>query len=316
MSLKEYLKTSFPTLNECYQFAKWELQRPGQRRKQEAFYKLNDEQLRALCAEQYYRYSGKTLDWNHLEMLFEKMQWAKLYDHDPRRTRLADKYAVRSWVAETIGEEYLVPLYGVWDRYQDIEWEKLPKQFVLKTSHGSGDAVIVRDKNNRTFREKLECYRKIQKAMETDLSTVLCELHYHDIPHRIIAEELLGDGSADVPDFKFFCFDGNPVCCWVDRDRRTNHCRDFYDMEWNHLPWTLSHPNSAKENPKPQNYEEMIELAKKLSKGFSFVRVDLYNLNGKIYFGEMTFTSGSGVTRFRPDEANKMLGDMWHLEMK
>lgn len=315
MKIKSYLKSEFPLINECYQFVKWELKRPQQQRKQRKFYEMTDEERRNLCAAQFFEHRGKVLDWNHLETLSEKIQWAKLYDHDPRRTRLADKYAVRSWVAETIGEEYLVPIYGMWERYQDIEWEKLPNQFVLKTNHGSGDAVIVRDKSKRTLQERMKCYRKIQGAMDSDFSTRNCEMHYHGIPRKIIAEELLGDGTEDIPDYKFICFDGNPVCCWVDRDRYVNHCRDFYDMEWNHLPWALAYPNYSKENPKPVNYEKMIELAKILSKSFPFVRVDMYNLDGKIYFGEMTFTSCNGTDRFNPKEIDKKLGDMWHLDM-
>lgn len=314
MKAKSFLKSEFPLLNECYQYVRWELKRPQQKRNQKEFFELTDAQRIELCEQQYFQKLGRKLDWNHLETFNEKIQWEKMFDHDPQRTRLADKYAVRRWVAETIGEEYLVPIYGMWERYQDIEWEKLPNQFVLKTNHGCGDTVIVKDKNKMNLQERLECRRKLIGSMETDFSAKNCEMHYRNIPRKIIAEKLLGNGAEEASDYKFFCFDGKPVVCWIDRNRHSNHCRDFYDMQWNHLPWRRELPNYPGENPPPCNFDKMIELAKKLSEGFAQVRVDLYNLNGIIYFGEMTFTSGAGYGKFQPAEVDKIMGEWWQFD--
>lgn len=313
--MKEELKEQFPLLFQCYKLARWELSRPMNRRAQKKFHAMTDEERRSRIAEQYSAKTGCKLDWEHLEGFAEKMQWAKLYDEDERKPLLTDKYAAREWVAQKIGQEYVVPLYGAWERYSDIEWDKLPNQFVLKTSHGCADVVIVKDKRRWPLAERLACYRVLNRAMERDYSAYAGEMHYHKIKHRIIAEQMLNNHGQELRDYKFSCFDGTPICCGVDYDRATNHTRNYYDMQWNRLDWVRYCPNNPKGEPKPKNFDKMVEIVKILSKGFPQVRVDLYNLDGKIYFGEMTFTSGAGLVHFQPESVEKMLGQMWHLDM-
>ena len=274
----------------------------------------NINQLMQYDAELYEKRCGKLLDWNNLQSYTEKMQWEKLFDHDPKKITCTDKYAVRDWVAEMIGEEYLIPLLGVWDDANDIDFDSLPNQFVLKTNCSSGDVIIIRDKSVLTkkdiagYRAKLKYYLKMKFGYNT------CELHYNDIKPKIVAEKLMSLSGKNLLDYKFFCFDGVPYFCWVDVGRYTQHRRrNFYDLNWNLQHWKQSYDNTEKEIDKPINFDKMIDIATKLSKGFSHVRVDLYNIDGKIYFGEMTFTSCSGFELIEPESANLMLGKLWNL---
>lgn len=258
---------------------------------------------------------GKNINWNNPTTYTEKMQWEKLYDNNPLKAELSDKYLVREWVKEKIGEKYLIDIYGVWDSFSEIDFKKLPKSFVLKTNHGSGTIYIVKDKNKMDYNEVKNLF---DDWMQMDYA--FCtgfELHYSKIRRRIIAEKYIETDNDDLQDYKFLCFDGNPYFCWVDVGRFSNHKRNVYDLDWNLQKWNQSEYGNTDETiPKPNNFSEMIKIAEKLCQGFSHVRVDLYNVKGKIYFGEMTFTNGSGFDKIVPDEYDLILGNMWKLDMR
>lgn len=258
---------------------------------------------------------GKNINWNNPTTYTEKMQWEKLYDNNPLKSELSDKYLVREWVKEKIGEKYLIDIYGVWDSFSEIDFKKLPKSFVLKTNHGSGTIYIVKDKNKMDYNEVKNLF---DDWMQMDYA--FCtgfELHYSKIRRRIIAEKYIETDNDDLQDYKFLCFDGKPYFCWVDVGRFSNHKRNVYDLDWNLQRWNQSeYGNTGETIPKPNNFSEMIKIAEKLCQGFSHVRVDLYNVKGKIYFGEMTFTNGSGFDKIVPDEYDLILGNMWKLDMR
>lgn len=276
--------------------------------------KATPEKLKEMDAQLFQKRKGETLDWNHLESYTEKMQWEKLFDKDPRKSLLSDKYKVRDWVTEKIGDEYLIPLLGVYDSLKEIDFKELPNQFVIKTNHGSGDAVIVRDKKNLKVYQKLNLWRKINISLQKDYGSNYLELHYSDIEPKILIESFMQSGDGDLQDYKFLCFNGIPYYCWVDVDRFSNHKRNVYDLNWNLQNWNqYTYGNADNEIPKPQNFSKMIEIARKLSEGFGHVRVDLYNINGKIYFSEMTFTNGSGFEPIVPKSMDYELGKLWNI---
>ncbi len=258
------------------------------------------------------RKTGKKLNLAAPKTWNEKINWMKLYDSTGLKTKLADKYEVRQWVAEKIGEQYLVPLIGVWENFDDINFDLLPDQFVLKCNHGSGMNIIV---DNKEEFDISAARRKMNKWLNTNFAyTAGLELHYKDIKPLIIAEQYLAD-DGELNDFKIMCFHGEPKYIWVDYDRKTNHTRDMFDTEWNLQPFRIGYHNSDKKKERPENLNELLQIAKILSQGFSFVRVDLYNLNGKIYFGEMTFTSGNGAKTVEPEDYDRILGDGINLSM-
>lgn len=255
--------------------------------------------------------TGKTLDLKHPKTFNEKIQWLKLYDSTPLKTKLADKYLVRNWVKEKIGEEYLIPLLGVWKKFDDIDFDKLPNQFVLKTNHGSGMNIIVKDKSKfdkKDAKQKFDKWLKINYAFKFGF-----ELHYKNIKPLIIAEKYLENINGETKDYKFLCFDGEPKCIWVDSDRYSEHKRNVFDLNWNEQKITFHNYEQAKFIEKPVNLEKMTELSKILSEGFKHVRVDFYEVNNKVYFGEVTFTSSSGIEKISPHEFDLELGNLIHL---
>lgn len=260
----------------------------------------------------YFKRFKHKLDWKNLRTYTEKMQWEKIYNNNPLKKILTDKYTVREWVKSKIGEDYLIPLLGVWNKVEDINFDILPNQFVLKTNHGSGTNIIVQDKSTHDFnqsKKKLNDWLLINYAFKPAL-----ELHYSDIPPKIIAEKYIVTENYELNDYKFLCFDGEPYFCWVDMGRYSEHTRNVYDLKWNLQPWNQEEYNIYKEPiPKPINFDKMVNIVRILSRDFSQVRVDLYNVNGIIYFGEMTFTNGSGMDRILPNEYDIMLGDLWNL---
>jgi hypothetical protein len=273
---------------------------------------LPEEKYNDLIEKEYLKVFGNILDWNNLRTYTEKMQWEKIYDKNPIKTTLTDKYAVREWVEGKIGKEYLIPLIGVWDSFDNIDFDLLPKQFVLKTNHGTGTNLIVKDKYKINMRR---AKRMFDDWMKTDYAfTNSLQLHYRDIKRKIIAEKYLETNLGELQDYKFLCFDGKPCFCWVDLGRYSKHTRTVFDMNWKLQPWTQASYGIANYDiPMPKNFDMMIDIANILSKGFSHVRVDLYNIDGKIYFGEMTFTNGSGLDPIIPKEYDKVLGDYWKL---
>ncbi len=278
---------------------------------------LSIEKLKEEDDRLYFERVGKHVDWENPKSYTEKMQIEKLFDKNPLKSILADKYAVREWVSKKIGSEYLVPLCGkgVYDSADDIDFEALPESFVIKTNSGSGDAIIIHSKSVLTRKE----IRKIKAKMNYQLGYNFAwngfELHYSDIQPKLLTEQLIECGEEDLPDYKFLCFDGKPVYCWVDKGRYHNHKRNVYDLDWNLQNWNQRHyGNYEGIIERPKNFDRMIQLAQILCEGFHHVRVDFYNVDGKIYFGEMTFTNGSGFEPIVPYEADLALGDIWHLE--
>jgi len=273
--------------------------------------KLNyDEYPNELC-KIYKKVFGEELDLINPRTYNEKMQWSKLYDNTLLKTNLTDKYLVRDWIKEKIGEQYLIPLLGVWDNFDDIDFNTLPNKFVLKTNHGSGWNLIVNDKNKL---DKNNAKVKFNKWMCSNWSFMTFEMHYKDIKPKIIAEQYIEGLGRELEDYKFLCFDGNVNYCWIDIDRFTDHRRNVYDLDWNLQGWQQhSYKNSDYPIKKPENFDLMIQLTKKLAEGFSHVRIDWYNVQGKIYFGEMTFTNSSGFELIHPHKYNLELGDLWKL---
>lgn len=256
--------------------------------------------------------TGEKLNLEAPKKYTEKIQYAKLYLNSPIKTKLSDKYLVREWVEEKIGSSYLIPLLGVWEDFSEIDFEELPNEFVLKTNHGSGTNIIVKDKSQFEYHKEKE---KMDSWLKNNFAYAGLELHYKDIEPRIIAEEYITDSNGELNDYKFLCFNGEVYYCWIDVGRYTNHYRNVYDLDWKLQPWTQhKYENSPNEIPKPENFDEMIKIAKKLAEGFSHVRVDLYNVDGKIYFGEMTFTNGAGYELIYPEKYNYHLGELWDFE--
>lgn len=277
--------------------------------------KLPETEYPKILAEKYYNAIGHKLNWDNIQTYTEKMQWAKLYDKNPLKAVLADKYLVRNYVEKKIGSGYLIPLLGVWDNFSDIDFSKFPNSFVLKTNHGSGTNLIVKDKSNlnlKRAKRMFDDWMSIDYAYNSGF-----EMHYTDIKPKIIAEKYMETSTGGgLPDYKFLCFGGRPYYCWVDNGRFTNHTRNVYDLDWNLQPWSQCHPISKVLIDKPANFEIMVKFAQRLSEGFSHVRVDFYNIDGNIYFGEMTFTNASGLERIYPDEWDKRLGDLWDLDIQ
>lgn len=244
----------------------------------------------------------------------EKLQWLKLYNHNPQYTKMVDKVEAKKYVADIIGEKYIIPTLGVWEKTENIEWDKLPNQFVLKCSHDSGGLVICRNKEKL---DKKAAIKKLNKSLLNDYYLEGREWPYKDVPRRIIAEKYMVDESGnELKDYKFFCFDGKPKIIQVDYDRFGDHKRNLYDVEWNRLPFTIQfHTDWNHEIPMPESYNEMLEISEKLSKGIPHLRVDLYHINGKVYFGEMTFFHGSGYEKFEPEEWDKTLGSWIELHV-
>ena len=268
----------------------------------------------AALAERFYRRMGRPLDFNHLTTFTEKMQWIKIYDATPLKSRLADKYLVRYWVAEKIGQEYLIPLLGVWDDFDDIDFDALPEKFVLKCNHGCAMNIIVRDK--KIF--DIECAReKINAWLAVDWGMAHIELHYSPIRRKIIAEKFMKNGDLpDLIDYKFWCFGGKPTYCKCMTGRSIDFRIDYFDMNWQHMNFEQKNrPNSdhPEDIPPPKNFELMKKLAATLAEGFAFVRVDFYEIDGRVYFGEMTFTPAAGNLSYKSEGTDEFLGSLLTL---
>lgn len=256
---------------------------------------------------------GVSLNLKNPKTFTEKIQWLKLHDRKPEYSLYVDKYEVKKYVASIIGEEYIIPNLGVWDSFDEIDFDKFPKQFVLKCTHDSGGLVICKDKTKLNISK---ARTKIEFCLKQDFYKTGREWPYKNVPHRIIAEQYLEDNtnhSPDLIDYKFYCFGGIPMYCQMIQNRSQKETIDFFDMEWNPMPFTgLNIKVKKSEVPpkKPLQYNLMISLAKKLSKDMIFSRIDLYDINSRIYFGEITLYPGSGFGTFKPSEWNFKLGEL------
>lgn len=262
----------------------------------------------------YYRLVfGKPLNLKDPRTYNEKLQWLKLNDHNPLYTQLVDKYLVRRYVSNRVGDRYLIPLHGVWDSFEEIDWENLPDRFVLKTTHDSGTVIVCRDKG----RFEIEPARRVINAsLARNYYYLTKEWPYKNVKPRIIAEQYMDDGSGTgLRDYKFFCFNGEPKFLFVASDRGVHQTKfDFFDMQFQRLNIAQHYPNSEKKIDRPDSFNEMISIAKALSRGLVHVRVDLYEIGGHPYFGELTFYHFSGLAPFNPPEADERIGDMLDLE--
>lgn len=255
----------------------------------------------------------KNINFDNPKTFNEKLQWLKLYDRNPEYTKMVDKYEAKKYIADIIGEEYIIPTLGVWDKFEDIDFNKLPNQFVLKCTHDSGGVVICKDKSKLNI-EKAK--KKINKSLKRNYYYSGREWPYKNVKPRIIAETYMeNEGEEDLNDYKFMCFNGKVNCSFVCTERRSKEGLKvtFFDLNWTKMPFERHYPSSTENIKKPENYELMIKLAEKLAKNIPFVRVDFYEIDGKLYFGELTFFPGSGFEEFTPEEWDKKLGDMLEL---
>lgn len=253
---------------------------------------------------------GYPLDLENPKTFNEKLQWLKLHDRNPEYTKMVDKIDAKPYVASIIGEEHIIPTLGVYDTVEEIDFDVLPDKFVLKTNHDCGGLVICTDKSQLDV--EVAKY-KLKKALKRRFFYENREWPYKNVKPRIIAEQYMVDESGyELKDYKFFCFNGEPKALFIasDRGNPTEETKfDFFDMEFNHLPFTNGHPNAIREVKKPLGFEKMKELAAKLSQNIPHVRVDFYDINGEIYFGELTFFHWSGMTPFEPIEWDYKFGE-------
>ena len=253
---------------------------------------------------------GKKLNLKNPQTFNEKIQWLKLHDRRPIYTTMVDKYEAKKYVADIIGEEYIIPTLGVWEHFDDIDFDTLPNQFVLKCTHDSGGLVICKDKGKL---DKVKAREKIERSLKCNFYWVGREWPYKNVKPRIIAEEYMEDvEDAELRDYKFFTFDGVAKALFIASDRSDSSVDtkfDFYDMDFKHLDFTNGHPNAEIPPHKPKTFDKMVELSEKLSKGLPEVRVDFYEVNGRAYFGEMTFAHWSGMKPFDPECWDKTFGD-------
>lgn len=268
----------------------------------------------------YYLRTHKKLDLIEPTTFSEKLQWLKLHYHKPELSTMVDKYEVKEYLSKIIGEEYVIPTLGVWDRPEDINWEALPDKFVLKTTHGGGSVgvVICRDKN---IFDKDKALGNLKKSLKQDIYKTLREWPYKNVKKRIIAEPLLENHNVeaqDLTDYKFFCFDGDPKYCQVISGRDSYMTIDFYDKNWKHQPFhePKDYPFSTTSIPVPVMHNYMLEIASRLSKGYPFLRVDFYEVNERLYVGELTFFPTSGFGGFDPQEWDYKFGSWIKLPVE
>lgn len=265
----------------------------------------------------YRLYTGKELNLDNPQTYNEKLNWQKVYDHNPLYTIMVDKYAAKDYVARIIGEQYIIPTLGCWGKPEDIDWDALPNRFVLKTNHDSGGVVLV--KNKETVNKK-NVIRKLDKHLKSDNYAVTREWPYKNVPRKIIAEEFMEDTNAgELRDYKFFSFDGEVKALFIaqDRGKAGEEVKfDYFDANFNHLDIHQYHDAGKKLPEKPKCFDEMKMLASKLSKGLPQVRVDFYEVNGKVYFGELTFFHHGGIVPFEPEEWDYTFGSWIKLPEK
>ena len=261
----------------------------------------------------YWACMGKRLNLEDPRTFNEKLQWLKLYDRKPEYTAMVDKYQVKKYVAEKIGEEYIIPTLGVWECFEDIDFDTLPDQFVLKCTHDSGGLVIVKDKASL---DKAAAKEKINRSLGRNYYLYGREWPYKNVKPRIIAEQYMNntgnrDDEPELTDYKFMCFHGtvDNVFTATGRYSASGVKVAFFDREWNKLPVARRYSSNNADIARPRNLEKMIDLAEKLSKGIPFLRVDFYEVAGKIYFGELTFFPASGMEAFEPESWDLKLGE-------
>ncbi|MBR3016515.1 MAG: glycosyl transferase [Clostridia bacterium] len=265
----------------------------------------------------YKAWMGKELDLEHPRTLNEKIQWLKIHDHSPVYPQLVDKYGVKEFVGNLIGKEHIIPTFGVWDRFEDIDFEKLPDQFVLKCTHDSHGLVICKDKSKLNMES---AKKKLNRALHRKYYKKFREWPYKEVKPRIIAEEYVEDESGFLTDYKFYCFHGVPDCVLTCFDRMTGNTRFFFfDRNWELKRYNKQGKEAPEgfTKPKPEGIEKMFDLAEILAKasGAPFIRVDFYNAYGRIYFGELTLYPAAGFDTGRLPETDILFGDKLNLDV-
>lgn len=282
----------------------------------------------------------RKLDLDNPQTFNEKLQWLKLYDRKPEYTQMVDKYEAKKYVANIIGEEYIIPTLGVWDRVEDIDWNALPNQFVLKCTHDSGGLVICKDKSKLDIKA---AELKLSKSLKRNYYWASREWPYKNVKPRIIAETYMSAHSKEfvlsdttiidtdtlqsrygLLDYKFMCFNGEVKALFLDigvvgnsNGHASNYYRSIFDREWNIMPFNETREHFPLAIQRPDFYEDMVTIAEKLSSGFPHMRVDLYYINGQIYVGELTFFHGSGFSnKFKPEEWDYTFGSWIKLPGK
>lgn len=262
----------------------------------------------------YYLQLGKRLNLKTPQTYTEKMQWLKLYYHRPECTVMVDKYLAKQWVAERIGGEYIIPTLGVWERAEDIDFDTLPDRFVLKCNHDNNSVVICKDKSSFDIQT---ARKKLNRCLKRDFYVKTREWPYKDVPRRVIAETYMGEDDEDLKDYKFLCFDGSPKVMYVIGHHSGHKTLDYYDMDFHLLPIVCRgvEPSGVPQSM-PDSFPEMKRIAATLSAGFPHVRVDLYCLNGQVYFGELTFFATSGYNDMCSVERDREFGEWLSLPPK
>lgn len=267
----------------------------------------------------YFRHFHKFPDLKNPKTYNEKLQWLKLHDHNPVYPQMVDKIEAKEYVSNLIGEEYIVPIYGIWDKAEQIDFASLPDQFVLKTNHNSGGIIICRDKDKL---DKQDAVRKLNMWLKRSGFWYGREWPYKEVKPRIFAEKYMVDESnEELKDYKVMCFNGEPRLIELHSGRFTDHqSQDFYDVNWNKLSITQNNSESYKTTekvvPRPETLEKMLTFSKKLSSGISHLRVDWYSIREKLYFGELTFFDGSGFVPYDNPDDDLMLGSWISLPEK
>lgn len=264
----------------------------------------------------YWCATGRWPDLKNPKDFNEKLQWLKLNEDYSQYRDYADKIKVREIVKQKIGEGYTFPMLGQWKSFEEIDFATLPEEFVLKCNHDSGSVKLIRNKSALTAKDMEDLRKFYTRRLKYDFSIAGREPCYKGIERYIFAEKMMKDPSGNlggIKDYKFYCFNGIPQIVLIATDRAIDVKFDFFDMDFNHLDITKEHPQSDKKIEKPEKFEEMKVLAGKLSQGMKFVRIDLFELSGKIYFGEFTFFAGGGFSRFYPNEWERKLGDWIEL---
>lgn len=270
---------------------------------------LDEAHYQEELSDMYLEVFGREMDWEHPVSYNEKINWEKLNVHDSRRTRLADKLLARDWVRERIGGEHLTQLYGVWNDVDEIDLGALPDQFVLKMNNGSGRNIIVKDK---AAMDRGEVFSQLERWKEINYAYVALEMHYKDIVPKIICEEYLEGMAESLYDYNIYCFHGKPEYIWCIKGSHRPGCRaSFYTEDWVMQPFNYGYPKDHDPAPRPERLDEMLRLSTILCKDFDHVRVDWYDLpDGRVLFGEMTFSTWGGLNRFEPDGYDAVMGSL------
>jgi len=250
----------------------------------------------------------KKLNLKNPKSFNEKIQWLKIHDRKPIYTKYVDKFEVKKIIEKKIGKQYVIPTIGIWDTFDEIDFGLLPDQFVLKCTHDSGGLVVCKDKSKFDVKK---ARKKINRSLKTNFYWVGREWPYKNIKPKIIAEKYMKDDNyEDLQDYKLMCFSGKVKCTFIcsDRNSKDGLKVTFYDRKWNQMPFERHYPKSTTIHNKPICYNEMVELAERLSDGIPFVRVDFYEINGKVYFGELTLYPGGGLEEFTPQKYDMILG--------